>query len=113
MKLAVKNLRKNYGSHEVLAIPEWEIGEGIYWVQGENGAGKSTLFRTLAGMLPFEGEVVLDKKFDLKRNPVAYRLRLNLGEAEPLYPGFPDARRPAEFRGRGQAQSSGADGEFG
>lgn len=88
MKLAVKNLRKSYGSHEVLAIPEWEIDEGIYWIQGENGAGKSTLFRTLAGMLPFEGEVVLDKRFDLKRDPVAYRQRLNLGEAEPLHPTF-------------------------
>lgn len=88
MKLRVENLRKSYGPHEVLAIPEWEIGEGIYWIQGENGAGKSTLFRTLAGMLPFEGQVVLDKKFDLKRDSVAYRLRLNLGEAEPLYPTF-------------------------
>ncbi len=88
MTLSVQNLHKSYGSHEVLAIPEWEIREGIYWIQGENGAGKSTLFRTLAGMMPFEGQVVLDKKFDLKRDPVAYRLRLNLGEAEPLYPTF-------------------------
>ncbi len=88
MKLQVKNLRKSYGSHEVLAIPEWQIDKGIYWIQGENGAGKSTLFRTLSGMLPFEGEVLLEQKFDLKRDPVAYRLRLNLGEAEPLYPAF-------------------------
>lgn len=88
MRLVVENLQKSYGSHEVLAIPKWAIGEGIYWIQGENGAGKSTLFRTLAGMLPFEGKVVLNKEFDLKRNPVAYRLRLNLGEAEPLYPTF-------------------------
>ncbi|GHB60209.1 ABC transporter ATP-binding protein [Persicitalea jodogahamensis] len=88
MKLQVMNLRKNYGTHEVLSIPEWSIGEGIYWIQGENGAGKSTLFRTLAGMLPFEGKVVLEQKFDLKKDAVAYRLRLNLGEAEPLYPSF-------------------------
>ena len=88
MPLSVQYLHKNYGSHEVLNIPEWEIETGIYWIQGENGAGKSTLFRTLAGMLPFEGQVVLDRKFDLKRDPVAYRLRLNLGEAEPLYPTF-------------------------
>lgn len=88
MKLAVENLHKSYGSHEVLAIAKWGIDEGIYWIQGENGAGKSTLFRTLAGMLPFEGQVVLDKKFDLKRDPVDYRQRLNLGEAEPLYPTF-------------------------
>jgi ABC-2 type transport system ATP-binding protein len=30
----------------------------------------------------------LDRKFDLKKQPVEYRLRLNLGEAEPLYPAF-------------------------
>ncbi len=88
MKLSLRNLRKSYGTHEVLSIPEWSIGEGIYWIHGENGAGKSTLFRTLAGMLPFKGEVLLDRQFDLKQQPVAYRLRLNLGEAEPLYPSF-------------------------
>ncbi len=88
MKLSLRNLTKSYGTYEVLAIPEWGVGDGIYWIQGENGAGKSTLFRTLAGMLPFEGEVVLDRQFDLKRQPVDYRLRLNLGEAEPLYPAF-------------------------
>jgi ABC-2 type transport system ATP-binding protein len=88
MRLTIKNLIKNYGSHEVLAIPEWNIAEGIYWVQGENGAGKSTLFRTLAGMLPYEGTILLDGSYDLRKQPVGYRLRLNLGEAEPLYPAF-------------------------
>jgi ABC-2 type transport system ATP-binding protein len=88
MILSLTNLHKSYGASEVLAIPEWSIEDGIYWIQGENGAGKSTLFRTLAGMLPFEGTIVLDRKFDLKKQPVEYRLRLNLGEAEPLYPAF-------------------------
>ncbi len=86
--LSLTNLHKSYGSHEVLAIPEWKIEEGIYWIQGENGAGKSTLFRTLAGMLPFEGIILLEGKYDLQKQPVDYRLRLNLGEAEPLYPAF-------------------------
>ena len=88
MPLSVQNLRKRYGSHEVLAIPEWRINDGIYWIQGENGAGKSTLFRTLAGMLPYEGTLTLDDRYDLRKQPVEYRLRLNLGEAEPLYPAF-------------------------
>ena len=93
MRLTVKDLTKNYDSpsgysHEVLSIPEWNIDEGIYWIQGENGAGKSTLFRTLAGMLPYEGHIVLDQRYDLRKQPVEYRLRLNLGEAEPLYPAF-------------------------
>ena len=88
MVLRVDNLTQHYGAHEVLNIASWEIDHGIFWIQGENGAGKSTLFRTLSGMLPYTGNVVLDKTYDLKKNPVEYRLRLNLGEAEPIYPSF-------------------------
>lgn len=88
MVLEISQLRQRYGEREILSIPSFAIEKGIYWIQGENGAGKSTLFRTLAGMLPFEGSIVLDGKYDLKKEPVEYRLRLNLGEAEPLYPSF-------------------------
>ncbi|SEJ11269.1 ABC-2 type transport system ATP-binding protein [Dyadobacter sp. SG02] len=88
MVLEISQLTQRYGEREILSIPSFEIGKGIYWIQGENGAGKSTLFRTLAGMLPFEGSVRIDGQYDLKKHPVEYRLRLNLGEAEPLYPSF-------------------------
>jgi ABC-2 type transport system ATP-binding protein len=88
MVLEIDQLRQRYGDREVLSIPSFGIEKGIYWIQGENGAGKSTLFRTLAGMLPFDGTVRLDGSYDLKKHPVEYRLRLNLGEAEPLYPSF-------------------------
>lgn len=88
MILEINQLTQRYGEREVLSIPSFAIERGIYWIQGENGAGKSTLFRTLAGMLPFEGTVKLAGRYDLKKDPVEYRLRLNLGEAEPLYPSF-------------------------
>ncbi|MGG7661513.1 ABC transporter ATP-binding protein [Dyadobacter sp. BHUBP1] len=88
MVLEISQLTQRYGEREILSIPAFAIEKGIYWIQGENGAGKSTLFRTLAGMLPFEGNIRLDNKYDLKKHPVEYRLRLNLGEAEPLYPSF-------------------------
>jgi len=88
MVLKITALRQKYGSLEILDIPSWEVGYGIFWIHGENGAGKSTLFRTLSGMLPYEGNILLADKFDLRKNPVDYRLRLNLGEAEPLYPSF-------------------------
>lgn len=88
MVLEIQNLAQRYGSLEVLSITSWAIDYGIYWIQGENGAGKSTLFRTLAGMLPSSGDIILDQKYNLKNQPVDYRLRLNLGEAEPLYPSF-------------------------
>ncbi|WP_353718038.1 ATP-binding cassette domain-containing protein [Dyadobacter sp. 676] len=88
MVLEINQLRQRYGEREILSIPSFGIERGIYWIQGENGAGKSTLFRTLAGMLPFEGTVRLDGRYDLKKDPVDYRLRMNHGEAEPLYPSF-------------------------
>lgn len=88
MVLEIQNLEQHYGAHQVLNIDSWKIGHGIFWIQGENGAGKSTFFRSLAGMLPCSGSIIVDEKFDLKAQPVDYRLRMNLGEAEPLYPSF-------------------------
>jgi ABC-2 type transport system ATP-binding protein len=88
MVLKINNLRQRYGTHLILEIDFWQISYGIYWIQGENGAGKSTLFRTLTGMVPFQGEVVLNETSNLKINPVDYLLKVNLGEADPLYPSF-------------------------
>jgi ABC-2 type transport system ATP-binding protein len=88
MVLEIRDLHQQYGDLHILSIPHFHVSHGIYWIHGENGAGKSTLFRTLSGMLPFAGTVLIDGEFDLKKNPVDYRLRLNLGEAEPLYPAF-------------------------
>jgi ABC-2 type transport system ATP-binding protein len=88
MVVEIDDLKQQYGSAQVLNIPSWQVGYGIFWIQGENGAGKSTLFRTLAGMLPYTGNIILQQKYNLKNQPVDYKLRLNLGEAEPLYPSF-------------------------
>ena len=88
MVLEVTNLKQQYGTHEILNMESWKIDYGIYWIQGENGAGKSTLFRTLAGMLPYSGSIMLNGQYDLKKKQIDYLLRLNLGEAEPLYPSF-------------------------
>lgn len=107
MVLEISQLTQRYGEREILSIPSFAIENGIYWIQGENGAGKSTLFRTLAGMLPFEGSIRLDNKYDLKNDPVEYRLRLNLGEAEPLYPSFLTPADLIAFVAEAQKASSG------
>ncbi|HTG83022.1 MAG TPA: ABC transporter ATP-binding protein [Geobacteraceae bacterium] len=56
----LKNLRKSYGSREVLAIEDLSIREGgIYTLTGPNGSGKSTLLGILAFLSPpTTGEVL-------------------------------------------------------
>jgi ABC-2 type transport system ATP-binding protein len=86
--IQITNLRKKYGSRVVLTVPDLSLGPGIHWVQGGNGSGKTTLFKTLAGLLPFEGEITFEGNLSLQQQPVACRRLVNYGEAEPLYPPF-------------------------
>lgn len=57
--LAIKNLRKSYGSLEILKDINIEIDEGGFLVLvGPSGCGKSTLLNTIAGLEPItSGEI--------------------------------------------------------
>jgi ABC-2 type transport system ATP-binding protein len=81
------NYSKSYGRHEVLSIPELSIPEGIHWIKGQNGSGKSTLLKSIAGIIPFKGDILVNGE-DLKRNPVNVRRKVAYSEAEPVYPVF-------------------------
>lgn len=83
--LAIKHLSKKYGSHTVLQVPELNIPDGTFWVEGGNGSGKTTLLKIIAGICPFAGSVALNT-IDLKKNPVAYRKEISYAEAEPQFP---------------------------
>jgi len=85
--LTIKNFLKSYNNHKILAVDELEIPEGIHWIKGINGSGKSTLFRSIAGILPFEGQIKLNE-LDIRKDAVQYRLLVNMSEAEPLYPDY-------------------------
>lgn len=80
--------KKYYGNYPVLKIADQLISPGIYWIKGVNGSGKSTLLKTIAGVLSFDGDIVLDNDMSVKRNPVDYRKAVNFAEAEPLFPEF-------------------------
>jgi ABC-2 type transport system ATP-binding protein len=85
--LQLLEVKKAYGSNQVLDIPFLELDTGIYWLQGVNGSGKTTLLRVIAGILSFKGTIRLHS-FCLQQNAVAYRRLVGWADAEPLYPGF-------------------------
>ena len=86
--LQIKNFRKAYNRHIALQIDSFTINAGVYWVRGTNGSGKSTFLKAIAGLTYFEGDIILNKGINSKKQSVAYRSAVNFAEAEPLFPEF-------------------------
>ena len=94
--LRVQNYKKHYGSFLVLQIPELILEEGIYWFKGVNGAGKTTLLKSIAGLIPFDGEVFVHG-FSIRSQRRDYLKIVNYAEAEPLYPAFLTGKDLVDF----------------
>ena len=67
--IEITNLKKSYGRNSVLDIPQMSFEKGIcVGIFGANGCGKSTLIKCISGLLPFDGEILIDG-IDIKKNP--------------------------------------------
>lgn len=102
--LSVTGYRKKYNDTLILQIDQLTLPLGIYWIKGQNGSGKSTFFKSVAGLIPFDGKIVFDH-LDLKSKAVEYRKVVNFSEAEPTYPGFLTAKDLIRFIGKAKAAS--------
>jgi ABC-2 type transport system ATP-binding protein len=94
MMLEVNEFRKKYNQHLVLEIPRLSISEGIHWFVGQNGSGKSTFFKSLAGIIPFEGSLLFN---NLTPDQRQCKFWVNYSEAEPKYPDFVTAKDVLKF----------------
>jgi len=86
--LQFQNFTKSYGNYPALKIENLQLQAGIYWIKGVNGSGKSTLLKSIAGILAFDGDILIDNTISIKKQPVAYRKLVNFAEAEPVFPDF-------------------------
>jgi len=85
--LQLDHVKKSFNSRTVLEIPSFQFNSGIYWLKGPNGSGKTTLLRMIAGLLPFQGNMVFNG-ISVRRQALTYRQLTSWAEAEPLYPPF-------------------------
>lgn len=82
-----RQVKKAYHQRTILHIPQLELHSGLYRIKGANGSGKTTLLKMVAGIIPFEGDILL-QQVSMHRRPVQYRQQISWAEAEPQYPSF-------------------------
>jgi len=80
MLLEVRNLRKVYGSKEVVSEVSFEVNEGeIYGLLGPNGAGKTTTFRMTVGQLKPNGGQVFFRGEEITKLAMYQRAQRGIG----------------------------------
>jgi ABC-2 type transport system ATP-binding protein len=90
------NYKKLYGKTEIISIADIQLAHGIYWLKGANGTGKTTLIKSIAGLIPYSGDITVDNK-NIRKQRTEYTSIVNYAEAEPLYPGFLSGREILSF----------------
>lgn len=85
--LRITHYKKTYGPAPVLQIENLELPAGLYWLKGENGSGKTTLLKSIAGLIPFDGNVDVENT-SLRKQRRRYTQIVSFAEAEPVFPLF-------------------------
>lgn len=85
--LRIQHYRKAYEGLEILQIESLHLPQGIYWLKGENGSGKTTLLKSIAGLIPFQGDIEV-QGISLRTQRRQYTQRVSFAEAEPVFPSF-------------------------
>ena len=96
--LSITNFIKKYQGNPapVLSIREYILEEGIYWLKGENGSGKTSLMKSVAGLIPFEGDIAVNN-LNIHKGRMNYTRIVNYSEAEPVYPPFLTGKELIDF----------------
>jgi ABC-2 type transport system ATP-binding protein len=99
--IAVRNLRKSYGTYEALRGVSFEIEEGeVFGLLGPNGAGKTTTIEILEGYRTRDGGEVDVLGFDPQRAASAFRERIGVVlQQSQLWPNLTVAETHRMFAG--------------
>lgn len=98
--ITVENLKKSYGSHEVLKGISLKVSKGsIYGFLGKNGAGKTTTLNILAGLLSHDGGRIFYKGKDFSQNKGELLKSLGYLPQNPSFYGYMSGEEYLNFMG--------------
>ena len=87
--IALSNVRKNYGKHQVLSDVNMTVNKGdIYGLIGKNGAGKTTIFKVILGLSEFESGTLSIMGSTDKKSAAAGRRHIGFFIGSNFFPGM-------------------------
>ena len=87
--IALSNVRKSYGKHQVLSDVNMNVNKGdIYGLIGKNGAGTTTIFKVILGLSEFESGTLSIMGGSDKKAVAAGRRHIGFFIGSNFFPGM-------------------------